>query len=128
MNTVLVGFLINNVLNQRSKKRKEGERVMETKVPEKNIFGRHKAGLIGAVVSFVIMLVLQNIYNIFKASFEASMAVKQLDDSIFTYSLVQKLIYGNLAQGAIRFVGVIIIILCLLPMVIDAISNQNQQS
>lgn len=88
---------------------------------KKSFMARHKIGWIGVGTFVVLWIITSNIYSTFRASFEASVAVNQLKDSIIQYSIVQKVLYGNLGPNIINGIFFVLIILCLIPTVKDVI-------
>ena len=60
------------------------------------------------VVVSVLMAVLfyfaNGVYSVFRTSFEASMAVKQVEDSVVTYSLVQQMLSTNVVASTLALV------------------------
>lgn len=69
------------------------------------------------VVLIVLWRVFSNTYKTFTASFEAGIAPAQVNDSILQYSLIQKIMYGDLFPFLINLSFLVLIILCLWPIV-----------
>lgn len=51
--------------------------------------------VVTSVVVAIALYAANSAYEVFRTSFVASMAVKQVEDSVLTYSLIQQLIVGN---------------------------------
>ena len=67
--------------------------------------------VITSVVLAFVFYTLNSTYNVFRASYEAGLAVKQVDDSVVSYSLIQQLITNNAVHQIIVWVFILCILL-----------------
>jgi len=84
----------------------------------------NKKKLVSLVMLTIVYLVTLNIYWLFKGSFEAQLATGQLEDSIVTYSLINKAMYGSGIEWLITFCFGIVI----LPTLAVVIYNSREKS
>ena len=80
------------------------------------MYKKHKVGIWLSSVITIIGVILLSIYKIFAPALEASIAVKQLNDSVVTYSLVQKIIVGGLFPNTIIILTLLLVTVCLIPL------------
>lgn len=64
-----------------------------------------------SVLLAVVSYAANSVYGVFRTSFEASMAVKQVEDSVVTYSLVQQLLTTNVVGNTLLMVFVLSMLL-----------------
>lgn len=86
---------------------------------------KHKISYISAGILVLFWIITSIIYDTFRTSFEASIAASQLKDSVVEYSLIQKMIYSDLAPNVINLTFGILIILCLTPAIKNLINSKN---
>lgn len=63
--------------------------------------------VIATVLLAVVCYQLNNVYNVFRASYEAKLAVKQVDDSVVDYSLIQQLITNNAVHQILLWIFIL---------------------
>ena len=84
------------------------------------------------VVVSVLMAVLfyatNSAYGVFRTSFEASMAVKQVEDSVVTYSLVQQMLSTNVVSSTLLIVFVVTMLLVWGSYAMKAFRKQNSDN
>lgn len=84
------------------------------------------------VVVSVLMAVLfyaaNNVYGVFRTSFEASMAVKQVEDSVVTYSLVQQMLKTNVVSSTLMIVFVLTMLLVWGSYAMKTFRKQNSDN
>ncbi len=63
-----------------------------------------------SVVAILVYFIANGIYGVFQTGLEAGIAVKQVNDSVVTYSLAQQMARGNLVSGGLLLLLVLIVI------------------
>jgi len=89
-----------------------------------------KSNKLGIVLSMALLITgifALGAYGTFASSFEASLAVGQLNDSIVEYSLIQKVIVGNLIPSVIIFITALLMTLFLAPLVKSILNESTKK-
>lgn len=83
--------------------------------------------VVASVLLAVVCYQLNNLYNVFRASYEARLAVKQVDDSVVGYSLIQQLITNNAVYQILLWIF-ILSVLFIWGMYIKKMLSFNRQA
>jgi len=90
---------------------------------KKSFVSSHIKGWIAAAVFVIVWYVVSDVYRMFSAAFEASVATNQVNDSIVEYSMVQKIVVWGMFPTTINVIFLVILLFCLYPTVHDLIKR-----
>lgn len=86
-------------------------------IRRKSFAAKHWLGWVMSVASLVLGLIVSKVYMVFRAPFEATVAVNQVNDSIADFVVHQQMTYNNLVGNVIFGVTAVLVVLFLVPTI-----------